>query len=346
MAGRRGAGTRTLPPAILVMGPTAAGKTAAAFALHERFPVELVSVDSAQVYRGLDIGTAKPDRATLERHPHALIDVRDPEATYSAADFVRDAEAEIRRIHAAGRWPVLVGGTMLYYRALVYGLDPMPPADAALRGAIAAEARERGWRALHAELARHDPVTAEAIGPGDPQRIQRALEVLRLTGRGPSAFHAHNRLPRLDALRLVLTPRDRHVLHERIGMRFDDMLAQGLIAEVERLRSRPGLTADHAAMRSVGYRQAWLHLDGALSSDQWRHSAVAATRQLAKRQLTALRRMSGALWHDSLQKRTIELIFRQVGGFLRDCGCDRVSDGTVDPARARPGVDPNKHSGQ
>lgn len=304
-----------LPPAVFLMGPTAAGKTAAAFALRDRFPVELVSVDSAQVYRGLDIGSAKPDAATLARYPHALIDIRDPEETYSAANFAADAAAEIRRIHAAGRWPVLVGGTMLYYRALLYGLDPMPPADPALRCAIAAEAGERGWQALHAELARHDPAAAAAIRPADTQRIQRALEILRLTGAGPSAHHGHNRFPRLQALRLVLTPRDRHILHERIAGRFEQMLDQGFIEEVERLRARPGLSAAHASMKSVGYRQVWAYLDGDQNLADCRHKAIAATRQLAKRQLTALRRMSAALWHDSLQERTIELIFRQVGDF-------------------------------
>ena len=298
------------------MGPTAAGKTAAAFALHERFPIELISVDSAQVYRGLDIGSAKPDAATLARYPHALIDVREPEETYSAADFAAEAAAEIRRVHAAGRWPVLVGGTMLYYRALLYGLDPLPPADPDLRRLIAREADERGWQALHAELARHDPDAAAAIRPADAQRIQRAHEILRLTGSGPSAHHGHNRFPQLAALRLVLTPRDRHILHERIERRFDEMLAQGFIGEVERLRARPGLGADHASMKSVGYRQAWSYLDGAGSLADCRRKAVAATRQLAKRQLTALRRMSGTLWHDSLQERTIELIFRQVGDFF------------------------------
>ncbi|NBB91714.1 MAG: tRNA (adenosine(37)-N6)-dimethylallyltransferase MiaA [Gammaproteobacteria bacterium] len=298
------------------MGPTAAGKTAAAFALHERFPVELVSVDSAQVYRGLDIGSAKPDAATLARHPHALIDIREPEATYSAADFAADAGAEIRRIHEAGRWPVLVGGTMLYYRALLFGLDPLPPADPALRRIIAAEAEERGWRALHAELGRHDPAAAAAIRPADTQRIQRALEILRLTGRGPSAHHGHNRLPRLETLRLVLTPRDRHILHERIVRRFDAMLEQGFIEEVERLRARPGLTGAHASMKSVGYRQVWWSLDDGRDPAECRHRAVAATRQLAKRQLTALRGMTGTLWHDSLRERTIDLIFRQVGEFF------------------------------
>jgi len=307
---------RELPPAVFLMGPTAAGKTAAAFALHERFPVELVSVDSAQVYRGLDIGSAKPDAATLARYPHALIDIRDPEETYSAAAFATDAEAEIRRIHAAGRWPVLVGGTMLYYRALLYGLDPMPPADPDLRRTLAAEAREWGWPALHAELAQHDPGAAAAIRPADTQRIQRALEILRQTGKGPSAHYGHNRYPRLNALRLVLTPRDRHILHERIARRFDEMLAQGFVAEVRRLRARTGLSDDHASMKSVGYRQAWEALDEGRKVAECRSKAVAATRQLAKRQLTALRRLPRTLWHDSLQERTIDLIFRQVGDFF------------------------------
>lgn len=308
------------------MGPTAAGKTAAAFALHDHFPVELISVDSAQVYRGLDIGSAKPDAATLGRHPHALIDIRDPEDTYSAAQFATDAEAEIRRIHAAGRWPVLVGGTMLYYRALLYGLDPMPPADPALRREIAAEAATRGWPALHADLAREDPAAAAVITPGDTQRIQRAIEILRLTGCGPSAHHGHNRFPRLNALRLVLTPRDRHILHERIERRFDEMLGLGFVGEVERLRARPGLSGDHASMKSVGYRQIWEAFDNGLDPAECRGKAIAATRQLAKRQLTALRRLPGTLWHDSLQERTIELIFRQVGGFFAQLQTRQSSD--------------------
>ncbi len=307
---------RDLPPAVFLMGPTAAGKTAAAFALHEHFPVELVSVDSAQVYRGLDIGSAKPDAATLARHPHALIDIRNPEETYSAADFAVDAAAEIRRIHAAGRWPVLVGGTMLYYRALLYGLDAMPPADPTLRDTIVAEAAERGWQALHAELAQRDPEAGAAIRSGDIQRIQRAIEILRLTGRGPSAFHRHNRYPQLAALRLVLTPRDRHVLHGRIEKRFDEMLELDFIREVERLRARPALSADHASMKSVGYRQIWSYLGGGLSLDDCRLQAVAATRQLAKRQLTSLRRLPDTLWHDSLQQRTLTAILRQVSHFF------------------------------
>lgn len=298
------------------MGPTAAGKTAAAFALYDRFDVDLISVDSAQVYRGLDIGSAKPDSQTLARYPHALINVCDPEQTWSAAEFVAAAEAAIRRSHALGRLPVLVGGTTLYFRALLYGLDPLPRADSNIRRSIAAQAAEKGWAALHAELADHDPLAAAAIRPSDPQRIQRALEILRLTGSGPSAFHAHNRLPRLEALRLVLTPGERHVLHQRIERRFDVMLAAGLADEVRRLRERPGLSAAHSAMKSVGYRQIWAALEAGQSPDSARPRVLAATRQLAKRQLTALRGFNGTLWHDSLQKRTINLIIRQVEVFL------------------------------
>jgi tRNA dimethylallyltransferase len=311
---------RELPPAVFLMGPTAAGKTAAAFALADRFDVELISVDSAQVYRGLDIGSAKPDADTLKRYPHALVDIRDPEQTYSAAEFAADCAAEIRRIHADGRWPVLVGGTVLYYRALLYGLDPMPPANPALRAEIAAEAERLGWQTLHAELRRHDPAAAAAIRPADVQRIQRALEILRLTGQGPSAHHSRNRLPRLEALRLVLTPHNRHILHERIERRFDAMLEQGFVDEVEHLRQRPGLSGDHAAMKSVGYRQAWAGLEAGEPVSGWRAKALAATRQLAKRQLTSLRGLSATLWHDALRDRTIELIFRQVGEFFACAG--------------------------
>lgn len=309
-----------LPPAVMLMGPTAAGKTEAAMALARRFPVSLISVDSAQVYRGLDIGSAKPDVETLAEFPHALIDIRDPEETYSAADFAVDAAAAIRRAHQNKRLPVLVGGTMLYFRALIYGLDPMPRADAGVRAAIAQEAARIGWEKLHAELARHDPEAAGRIRPNDPQRIQRALEVLRLSGRGPSAFHRDNRLPRLDSLRLVLTPSDRSLLHERIDRRFGQMLAEGLVEEVAALRARPSLTSQHASMRSVGYRQVWQHLEGEFGLEEARRRSTAATRQLAKRQLTALRQMQRALWHDPGYLRTIDLIFRQVGVFQERVG--------------------------
>ncbi len=306
-----------LPPAVLLMGPTAAGKTEVAMALAQRMAVSLISVDSAQVYRGLDIGSAKPDAETLSRFPHALIDIRDPEETYSAADFASDAAVAIRAARESGRLPVLVGGTTMYFRALVYGLDPMPSADAELRAEIAAEAEQRGWPSLHAELARHDPESGARIRPNDPQRIQRAIEILRLTGRGPSAFHRDNRVPQLDCLRLVLTASDRHVLHQRIAGRFRKMLDAGLVEEVTALRRRPELTLEHPSMRSVGYRQVWQHLDGEFGLDEAERRATAATRQLAKRQLTSLRQFQRGLWHDPRQKRTIDLIFRQVGEFER-----------------------------
>lgn len=308
-----------LPPAVFLMGPTAAGKTAVAMALADARPVRLISVDSAQVYRGLDIGAAKPDRETLAQYPHALIDIREPEETYSAADFAADAAGEIRAAHRAGAMPVLVGGTVLYFRALLYGLDRMPPADQNLRAEIEAEAGQRGWASLHHELGRHDPAAAARIRPADQQRILRAIEVLRLTGKGPSSHYSDNRVPRMDSLRLVLTPSDRHVLHDRIERRFDQMLDEDLLAEVTTLRRRPALTVDHAAMRSVGYRQLWRHLDGQYDLATARAKGVAATRQLAKRQLTALRQMPGALWNDPLQMRTIDLIFRQVGEFSKHC---------------------------
>lgn len=306
-----------LPAAVLLMGPTAAGKTATAMALYDRWPVSLISVDSAQVYRGLDIGSAKPDPASLGRYPHELIDLREPECTYSAADFVADAEAAMHRAAAAGRTPVLVGGTVLYYRALLYGLDPLPAADAALRANIAERAHRLGWAALHAELGKRDPETAARLRPSDPQRIQRALEVLELTGRGLSDHHRHPRLPRFRSLRLVLTPADRARLHCQIADRVDRMLAAGLLAEIEALRRRPGLTRDHAAMKSVGYRQVWELLDGHYGPGELRPRIIAATRQLAKRQLTGLRKFSGTLWYDSARSRTMDGVCRQVGGF---CG--------------------------
>ena len=313
MASSRGG---LLPPAVFLMGPTAAGKTEAALALCRRFPVGLISVDSAQVYRHLNIGAAKPDRQTLKRFPHALINVRDPEDSYSVADFVADAESEIRRMHERDLWPVLAGGSMLYFRALLYGLDKMPTADQALRREIAAEAEQKGWPALHARLARHDPAAAAGMAVHDAQRIQRGLEVLALTGRGPSAHRSHNRLPRLPALRLVLTPSSRHILHERIAGRFDQMLEQGLVDEVRKLRARPLLSSQHASMRSVGYRQVWAWLEGHATLEECRAKVLAATRQLAKRQLTALRRLHGAFWHDSQRPCTADMIFRQVEGFF------------------------------
>jgi tRNA dimethylallyltransferase len=276
--------------ALCLAGPTAAGKTAVALALAERLPLEIVSVDSALVYRGMDIGTAKPSAAERAAVPHHLIDLIEPDQAYSAARFVADARRLIGEIRARGRLPLLVGGTMLYFKALREGLDVMPPADAALRRTIEAEAAARGWPALHAELARVDPLTAARLAPADSQRIQRALEVQRLTGRPLSDWHRG--AVDADAARALplvsLEPASRAWLHERIAQRFDAMLERGLVDEVRALRARGELHADLPSMRCVGYRQTWEALD---RNDlrPLRDTGIAATRQLAKRQLTWLR---------------------------------------------------------
>ena len=278
--------------AICLAGPTAAGKTAAALAFAAEQPVEIVSVDSALVYRDMDIGTAKPSAAERAAVPHHLIDLLDPLEVYSAARFVTDANRLIAEIAARGRLPLLVGGTMLYFKALREGLDTMPEADAALRAEIDARAAVLGWPALHAELAVVDPVTAARLPPGDAQRIQRALEVWQLSGRPLSAWHGAAR-PVSDDLPLVsLEPDSRAWLHARIAERFDAMLAAGLVDEVRALRARGDLTARLPALRCVGYRQAWAALEaGDLAP--LRETGIAATRQLAKRQLTWLRSMPG-----------------------------------------------------
>jgi len=283
------------PAAIFLMGPTASGKTALACALCERFPLGLVSVDSALVYRGLDIGTAKPDAATLARYPHALLDVRDPSQPYSAAEFRDDALVAMQKITAQGRVPLLVGGTGLYFRALERGLSPLPAANPKLRKRLVAEALRDGWAALHARLTRLDPLAAQRIHASDTQRIQRALEVITLTGkplsdqqRGASAA-----LP-YQLLKLVLLPTDRARLHARIAERFAAMLEQGFLDEVRGLRARKNLDATLPALRAVGYRQAWAYLAGEVSEAAFRQAVLAATRQLAKRQMTWLRGESNA----------------------------------------------------
>jgi len=279
---------------ICLAGPTGCGKTAAALAIAEVLPVEIISVDSALVYRGMDIGTAKPTAAEQAAVPHHLIDILDPTDSYSAAEFVRDAKRLAAEITARGRLPLLVGGTMLYFKALFDGLSTLPQADAALRAAIDAEAAERGWPALHAELARLDPETAERLAPNDSQRIQRALEVIRLTGQPLSALHAASRkdddMKGVDWPLFSLEPTDRAWLHERLARRFDAMLAQGLVDEVKTLRARGDLSLALPSMRCVGYRQAWEALDANDFSDL-RERGIAATRQLAKRQITWLRSM-------------------------------------------------------
>ncbi|OHE59124.1 MAG: tRNA (adenosine(37)-N6)-dimethylallyltransferase MiaA [Thiobacillus sp. GWE1_62_9] len=290
-----------LPPAIFLMGPTASGKTALAVSLVERFPLEIISVDSALVYRGMDIGTAKPDAATLARAPHHLLDIRDPTEAYSAAAFCDDARRLMADITARGRVPLLVGGTMLYFRALLQGLDDLPRADAALRTQLEAEAAARGWPALHAELAAIDPATAARLAPNDSQRIGRALEIFRLSGKPMSALLDRTQadLP-YRVLQLALIPSDRAVLHQRIADRFDAMLAEGLLDELKSLRQAYALSPDLPSMRAVGYRQAWACLDGEISLDELRETGIAATRQLAKRQLTWLRSWPDAVELDSL----------------------------------------------
>ncbi len=314
------------PPAIAVMGPTASGKSAFALELAERLGGEIVSVDSALVYRGLDIGAAKPTREELARVPHHLVDVREPWQPYSAAEFATEARVAVATILARGRLPILVGGTGLYFRALLHGLADMPEADAALRAEIAAEAEVQGWSALHAQLARVDPEAAARIHATDAQRIQRALEVFRLTAKPISDWQREARAQRLPAkvLKLVLAPPRRATLHARIEARFDAMLEAGFLDEVRALRALPELAShprplDLPALRAVGYRQAWEYLDapspGATrhplprgergkAFDEFRDRAIAATRQLAKRQFTWLRGESDALRFDPSTQRT------------------------------------------
>ena len=277
-----------LPPALLLLGPTASGKTASALALARTLPIEIISVDSALVYRDMDIGTAKPTAEEQAVCPHHLIDVVTPEENYSAARFRTEALQLMHEITARGRIPLLAGGTMLYFKALRDGLSDLPAADAAVRDEIDAAAARLGWPALHAELARLDPDAAARLEPGDAQRIQRALEIVRLTGRPLADCYARRDMapPPFRLLPIALAPSDRLVLHARIAQRFDQMLAAGLIDEVRRLRARYTLDLTMPSMRCVGYRQAWEYLDGVDDYDTMRFKGIAATRQLAKRQLT------------------------------------------------------------
>jgi len=290
----------SVPPAagryIALAGPTASGKTAAAFAIAAEYDVEIISVDSALVYRSMDIGTAKPTPTELASVVHHLINIRDPLKAYSAAEFVLDATRLIADINARGKLPLLVGGTMLYFKALFDGLDDMPRADAAVREGIATEAQAQGWPALHALLATVDPTTAARLAPGDSQRISRALEVYRVSGQPMSSFHttkkiaAHAHDTRASAL-ISLEPTDRAWLHTRIAQRFDAMLAAGFVDEVHALRARGDLSPDLPSMRCVGYRQVWEALDGIAPMAEVRNRGIFATRQLAKRQITWLRGM-------------------------------------------------------
>jgi tRNA dimethylallyltransferase len=277
--------------AVALAGPTASGKTAAALAIAREHDAEIISVDSALVYRGMDIGTAKPTATERAQVPHHLIDIRDPAQAYSAAEFAQDAARLVREINARGKLALLVGGTMLYFKAFFEGLDAMPAAQPEVRAQIEAEAARKGWPAMHAELAMGDAVTASRLAPNDAQRIQRALEVLRATGQPLSSFHGrssggHGPMPMFS-----LEPQSRAWLHERIAQRFDAMLAAGFIDEVKALRARGDLNAAMPSIRCVGYRQAWEALDGLWPMAELRNKGVFATRQLAKRQLTWLRGM-------------------------------------------------------
>ncbi|MEW5944132.1 MAG: tRNA (adenosine(37)-N6)-dimethylallyltransferase MiaA [Pseudomonadota bacterium] len=298
------------------MGPTASGKTGLAIELAQQLPCEIVSVDSALVYRHMDIGTAKPDAATLAAAPHALIDIIEPTQSYSAAQFREDALRLMAEITARGRIPLLAGGTMLYFKALAQGLSDLPQADPALRAELDEKAQRLGWPALHAELARLDPVTAARLKPTDAQRIQRALEVCRLAGRPMSELVGREDAVRLpyDVAAVALVPGDRAELHRRIAQRFDAMLRQGLIEEVRGLKARYPLSPDMPSMRCVGYRQVWQYLDGEYDFDTLRDKGIAATRQLAKRQLTWLRSMPNVTAFDCLE----EGLNRRVLAYLRE----------------------------
>ena len=289
--------------AVFLLGPTASGKSAVALAIAERFPVEIVSVDSAQVYRGMDVGTAKPDARTRSRVPHHLIDITDPTDPYSAGRFRDDALRLAREIAARGRLAVFAGGTMLYYRTLTRGMADLPIASAQIRQELDRDAAEYGWPALHARLAAVDPATAARLDPNDAQRIQRALEVFMASGEALSSHHARE-APRalpFDALRLSLEPSDRSALHRRIAQRFEGMLRAGLVAEVAALRERFALHANLPAMRAVGYRQVWETLEGGAQQATLAARGIAATRQLAKRQLTWLRAMDDVERFDCLR---------------------------------------------
>jgi tRNA dimethylallyltransferase len=304
--------TEPKPKVVAIMGPTASGKTAAALAIAKELPCEIISVDSALIYRGMDIGTAKPSAAEQAAVPHHLIDIRDPSESYSVMQFREDALGLIQAILARGKLPLLVGGTMLYFKGLRDGLDELPQADPALRAQLDMEATRHGMPAMHARLAELDPITAARLKPNDSQRIQRALEIIALTGKPMSELL--NRTPPLplpfELISFALEPSDRSVLHDRIAYRFDQMLKSGpgLLDEVRALKSRTDLHPGLPSMRCVGYRQAWEYLDGKINKSELREKGIAATRQLAKRQLTWLRGMEDRVVVDCLTERPVETL--------------------------------------
>lgn len=315
-----------LPPAIFLMGPTAAGKTDLALELARVLPCDLISVDSALIYRGMDIGTAKPERAILDAFPHALIDIRDPAESYSAAEFRADALAAMAESTARGRIPLLVGGTMLYYKALLEGLADMPSADPVIRAELEARALAEGWEVLHRELAAVDPESAARIHPNDPQRLIRALEVYRLSGLSMTEHRRRQAAGNPDTgtsgagqlpytvAQLAIAPAQRQVLHDRIAQRFRAMVEQGFVQEVEALRSRSDLHAGLPSIRAVGYRQMWEYLDGELSRDEMVERGIIATRQLAKRQFTWLRGWDDVHWLDSLACDNLSRVLKYLAG--------------------------------
>ena len=315
-------------PIVCLMGPTASGKSSAAMALADHFPIEIVSVDSAQVYRGMDIGTAKPGAPDQARVAHHLIDLLDPAESYSAARFRTDALRAIADIRSRGKLPILVGGTMLYFKALRDGLDDLPAANFSLRAEIDAQAGREGWPALHRELTQVDAITAARLAPNDAQRIQRAVEVWRITGKPLSSFHSARAVAGpYRFVNIALEPSDRAALHSRIERRFDAMLAQGLVDEVRALRSRGDpelpLHPELPSMRCVGYRQAWSFLDASIDGSEMRAQAIAATRQLAKRQLTWLRAIDDRIVIDCLaphvERRTLEIVEAVARGLRWSC---------------------------
>ena len=302
---------KNLPPAVFLMGPTASGKTDLALQLARELPCEIISVDSALIYRGMDIGSAKPSPEILQEYPHHLVDILDPAQSYSAAQFREDALIAMADITARGRIPLLVGGTMLYYKALTDGLASMPAADPQVRAALELQAKTDGWAAVHAELQRVDPISAERIHPNDPQRIMRALEVWRVSGLSMTEHRAQQALQKqasncghlpYNVATFAIAPQQRSVLHERIAQRFHLMLEQGFIAEVETLWQRGDLHADLPSIRAVGYRQAWSYLQGDYTYDEMIERGIIATRQLAKRQFTWLRSWEDIEWLDSLSR--------------------------------------------
>ncbi len=291
------------PLALFLMGPTASGKTELAIKLRQKFPVEIISVDSALIYRGMDIGTAKPEPWELELAPHRLIDILDPADSYSAADFRRDALDEMEKITKQGKIPLLVGGTMLYYKALIDGLSPLPSADPSIRAEIERQAEQHSWQWLHQQLAEFDPVSAERIHPNDPQRLSRAIEVYRITGKSLTELTQQKSEPiPYNVKQFAIAPKERSQLHQRIELRYQKMIEAGFKQEVEKLYDRGDLHKDLPSIRCVGYRQMWEHLEGDISLDEAIFKSVCATRQLAKRQMTWLRSWKDLVWLDSDHK--------------------------------------------